>query len=82
MNGGSSSYDGPCEIVGIEAVAPPVDQEDDSLLVIARYRPGARADGQSAAEYRSQIAPERDDDPRLQERPSPSVVCDPQRDAP
>jgi hypothetical protein len=81
-NAGSSSYHGPCEFVGVEAVAAPVDQEDDSLVVIARYRLGAGDGGTPRVAYRSQIVPDRDDDPRLQERASPSVVCAPQRDVP
>ena len=70
-------YAGRCDLVGIEEVPAPVDQEADSVVLIARYSPGKSRDGRSPLAYRFQIARAREHDLRLHLQANPSVVCEP-----
>ena len=76
-----NAYAGRCDLIGIEEVAAPSEQEGDSIQVIARYSPGAPASSGSELAYRFQIARARVHDLRQHLQAHPSVVCEPDRDS-
>jgi hypothetical protein len=77
-----TAYAGRCDLVGIEEVPAPSEQEGDSIQVIARYSPGAPASSSSDLAYRFQIARARVHDLRAHLQAHPSVVCEPDRNTP
>ena len=71
------AYDGTCVLAGIEQVPAPVGQDQDSIVMIARYRPsdGAPA-GSTAWSLRFQVQRARERDLRLHIEGHSTVLCE------
>jgi hypothetical protein len=73
----SGPYEGKCVLAGIEQVPAPVDQHEDAIVLVARYRPddgGHTAPGPWSLRFQVQRARERD--LRLHIEAHPTVLCD------
>jgi hypothetical protein len=71
------TYEGSCVLAGIEEVPAPVDQHEDAIVLVARYRPsdgGHDAAGPWSLRFQVQRARERD--LRLHIEAHPTVLCD------
>ncbi len=69
-----------CKLVAIEQVPAPIDQKEDAVYLVARYRAGEARDardGSSAVLF--QVASAREHDLRLHLQAHPNVVCGPDR---
>lgn len=71
------TYEGTCVLAGIEQVPAPVGQNEDSIVVVARYRPsdGARASA-GVWSVRFQVQRARERDLRQEIEANPTVLCD------
>lgn len=72
------SYPGQCELLGLEEVERPSDQDSDHVAIVARYRFGApsQAPGERLA-LSFVVTRERADDLRAHIAAHPSVLCHP-----
>lgn len=71
-------YQGECALVAIEAVPATTDQSNDSVALVARYRPGRGAPAaQSPWAIKFQVARARVHDLQLHLQSHPTVLCDP-----
>jgi hypothetical protein len=78
----AARYQGTCELAGIESVPAPLGQEDDSVVLVARYRPGdAAAGGEAPWAMKFQINRARVNDLRSHLESHATVVCSPDRQA-
>lgn len=73
-------YQGECALVAIESVPASIDQSNDSVALVARYRPGREAPGvQSPWAITFQVARARVHDLQLHLQSHPTVLCEPGR---
>jgi hypothetical protein len=68
-------YEGTCELAGIDEVPAPVEQREDSVVLVAQYRPSAGA-GQRRWGLRFLVQRAREQDLRLHIQAHPTVLCD------